>query len=152
MKRALLAALLLAASCATPQQRTEYLRGEVAKATNCTDVEVQPTTTSPYPAKACGGREYMCQSVRLSEFNWETQCDETPQSRDGVMQRIALERVSMESECPREKVQMEELSNWTVGTERAYRFNACGVKYFCTTANGRADCKAKASPASMPSE
>jgi hypothetical protein len=101
---------------------------------------------------ACGGREYICESVRLREFTYETQCTETAASKESVMQQVALERVAMESECSRDKIQLEESSNWTAGTERAYRFNACGAKYVCTAANGRVECKAKAPPTSAPSQ
>jgi hypothetical protein len=70
---------------------------------------------------------------------------------------LVVDRIALETRCPRESVRVVEKAEWTRGTERAFRLEACGKQYVCSTAaglgGGRTDCRAaleQAQPTAAP--
>lgn len=63
---------------------------------------------------------------------------------------LVRDRLSLETGCDVKRIAIEAKAQWSRSHERAYRLNACGVSYVCTTAPGRStECKQAFMPA-MP--
>lgn len=97
---------------------------------------------SSWPAD-CRGRSFHC--VRGDSGNeydpLRAICEETAASKEVTTQKIVLDRLALETGCPAEKIKIDDKAGWSRGTETAYRMEACGKWYVCTTAAGRTDCK-----------
>jgi hypothetical protein len=68
-------------------------------------------------------------------------CKETPSSEARTFRRVVVDRLALETGCAPEQIAIVSQSEWSRGTETAYRMSACGKPYVCTTAAGRTDCK-----------
>ncbi|MFT3842125.1 MAG: hypothetical protein QM723_34360 [Myxococcaceae bacterium] len=63
--------------------------------------------------------------------------------RESPTYEVVRDRLSLETGCDGSRISIERKAAWTRGFERAYRLNACGGSYVCTTAPGQTtDCKA----------
>ncbi len=87
---------------------------------------------------ACEGREYLCSS----KYGSLHKCSETPESERRTTLALLRSRLSLETGCPKERVIIVEVGEWQRGQEVAARLTACDKPYVCSTAPGRADCKA----------
>jgi hypothetical protein len=71
-----------------------------------------------------------------------TDCRETAGSESQTLGRVVVDRLSIETGCPPEKIAVVNQASWSRGTETAYRMTACGKPYVCTTSAKGTDCKA----------
>lgn len=69
------------------------------------------------------------------------ECNEDQESEELTLTKVVIDRLSLESGCPAERITIERAGDWRRGSERAYRLRACGQSYVCTTAAGRTDCE-----------
>jgi len=82
----------------------------------------------------------------------QTTCTETQESRAETETDVVVDRLALETGCDRKAVKVVSQAAWSRAGEKAYRLDACGRPYVCTTAPGRTDCKAAlaAPPAAAP--
>jgi len=89
----------------------------------------------------CRDREYQCQQRNLGHEVYDINCKESPESELRTTRKIVVDRLSLETSCPQNQIEITGQSEWRVGTEQAFRLRACGKDYTCTSAAGRVDCK-----------
>ena len=77
-------------------------------------------------------------------------CTEREASKEATTRKVVTERLALETGCSAEQIKIVQASAWKAGTEQAYRLDACGSPYLCTSAAGRVDCKAAIVPAAAP--
>lgn len=146
------AALLLVASACVPYSMIEpALQKQAAGLTGCRAEEIEISdyqggaaglSSSTYVATGCG-RRYYC-SHWVAGYNGggdRAECRETAASHAASLRELVVDRLSLETGCPAEQIEMNQQARWTRGTETAYRLTACGKPYICSTAAGRTECK-----------
>lgn len=122
----------------------------VATQTGCDPTPLDVTTTVPkqrsgtagFRAVLCG-RSFDCVAgvnSRNDVVEDETTCTETAESTRRVDSMIVVKRLELETGCPEAQVRV--LGQFLIGAESAYRLEACGKTYVCTTAAGKTTCKA----------
>ena len=92
-----------------------------------------------YKTDGCG-RQFACSTESTTGVSI-TKCDEFPESKEKTTVAVVVDRLSLETNCPKEKITVVNKTDWSSGSESAYRMDACGTQYVCTTAAGRTDCK-----------
>ncbi len=134
-----------AREAAEKEFRLELARG-VAKHTKCpvegtkaegVDPKLSLTGNRSWRVDQCD-RVFIC----LLKERDTGDCEETEESEARLIHRIAKDRLALETGCAVDKISDVGQANYTRGTETAYRMQACGKDYVCTTAAGRTDCKA----------
>lgn len=115
-----------------------------------------PLVECPHPDKKCtgwdsrwiaacsaDGRVYKCwfPENRRGE---EVDCEETAESYERTITRIAIDRLALETGCAKEKIKILSRTQWTRGMEQAYRMNACGRIFICTSSPRGTNCKLSA--------
>jgi hypothetical protein len=84
-----------------------------------------------YVVSGCG-YEVICPD----KFAVKGECARSP-----VLETVR-DRLSLETGCELRRIYVEQRARWSRGGERAYRLNACGTSFVCSTAPGRnTDCK-----------
>lgn len=149
-----------------PPRGFSVVGAAVAQITGCDalDTRVFGLGGGSFAANNCG-RDFVCEgemdSVRREMTMIDAHCREDAASaartarkeeeaEDRIAQKVATDRLRLETECPVEKINLVSKAEWTRGTERAYGFSACGKRFTCTTAAGRTDCKAGLEAAEAP--
>lgn len=154
MTRTALVALLLLSGCVPYSLVEKSLQHQSAAHIGCPEERIaisnyiEPRGLSPVSTWTASGcdRTWSCRSrligagTAFSSVVYD--CVETEASEAATALRIATDRLRLESNCPAEKIALTSQAEWRRGTETAYRFEACGKPYVCTTAAGRTDCKA----------
>jgi len=105
-----------------------------------------------WDTESCDGpqRQYRCKG-RIRDFGlFDVSCIEKQASRQEVKADVVLDRLHLETGCPKSEIKIVAASKWRSGTEQSYRMNACGRSYVCTTAAGHTDCKPAEGPISAP--
>lgn len=104
-----------------------------------------------WAASACG-RQYTCAMTGSTSPTLAASCRESAASEQRSLMNVVIDRLALESGCPKSDIQVVQAAEWQRGSERAYRLRACGHFFICTTAAGRTDCKQamSQSPAARP--
>jgi len=146
MKYALLfLSVVLLSGCAAA--RAKYLRVIEKKspiAVRCPEAKISDVDRNTWKTTGCG-REWSCHSENATIgfiIDWDVFCDETGTSKESVNKKAVIDQLSLETNCPKDKIKIDRESEWVRGTERSYRLSACGEVYVCTSASGRIECKA----------
>lgn len=152
MARCLVLLLLVATvGCVTSKVTPDHLKTATAEKVECQatgltidqredkDLGFGISVPKFYRAIGCE-REWTC-GFRLAPVNAYV-CDETPRSREETTRKIVIDRLGLETSCPKARIEFLNKTEWRVGTETAYRLSACDRNYVCTAAAGRVDCKA----------
>ncbi len=102
----------------------------------------------------CDGRKYACEQKCFGRAGCTTNCKETRSSEAHTLTKVVVDRLALETGCPKKQIEIVSQSEWKRGSETAYRMKACGKMFVCTTAAGRTDCKAALvqAPAESPPE
>lgn len=136
------------------QLQTEFEVGCSADRVEISDYRGGMAGSHPtrWRAVACG-REYRCAYYANAEHSGmaaRTECEETGRSKQATYQKIVVDRLALETGCPKDQVEIQSQADWSRDTETAFRLSACGKPYVCTTAKGRTDCKAALASESPP--
>lgn len=98
---------------------------------------------APSTASGCG-RKFDC-VVNMSGWGayarYDAECKESAGSASRAAENTAIDRLALETDCPRDEIAVLKEADWSRGGERAYRMRACGKAYVCTTGPGRTDCE-----------
>jgi hypothetical protein len=144
--------LAAVAGCTVP---TDYLIRHTAANTDCSSGQVEIVGSPPTSSVGvfswmarCRNRQFECRQRMIGDRAVRS-CEETPASFARTAVRIAGDRLALETGCERSRIRLVEEADWSRGGERAFRFDACGQPYICTTAPGRTDCEAAASQRSQ---
>lgn len=137
----------------------EYLQSRAARHIDCASSEISTTLTTPNDGfgnfvwlAQCRGREYRCQQRGGGNGPAIITCQETESSQVRTASVVAADRLALETSCPRDQIRLVEQGEWTRGGETAYRFEACGGTYVCSSGPGGTDCEvAQQAPASAAS-
>jgi hypothetical protein len=84
-------------------------------------------------------REFSCDVTRIDGHFTTAACAEVSVEQTAL--KIAMAQLELETGCSTAKIRVAGAS-LVRGTERKFRFSACEKGYVCTTASGRAECKA----------
>jgi hypothetical protein len=148
MKYLLLVSLLAFGCVSHTTMKLRYEEG-ASKKINCSRSQIKIKCynndcanfeTSEFKA-TCGKRVYNCLNKATLDDLSNVQCSETAETRDVTLQKVVIDRVSLESGCSAEKIKIVQRSKWVQGQEQAFRTEACGKPYICTSALGRTKCK-----------
>lgn len=151
LRAGLLVLLAVSAGCVTSTVAPDRLRIATSEKVDCPatgltidqrrdrDLGFGVFVPDFYRAVGCD-REWLC-GFHTAPTNAYV-CEESGRSREETMRQIVLDRLALETSCPRAKIEVLSKTEWRVGTETAYRLSACDRAFVCTTAAGRVDCKA----------
>jgi hypothetical protein len=133
--------ILCLSGCLSPAEQKWALQQQASPYLGCPATRVKVSEPGVYPVQAQGcDREVVCSwNGPSTTGTWI--CQETPDSSARTEQKVVVDRLALETACPREQIQVVERANWSRGGEAAFRMWACGVFYACTTAPGRTECK-----------
>lgn len=141
--RILLAATALLASATGCISVHDRVRLKVSELTSCPPSQIQvlgdPMGMSRQIARGCD-REFDCWVKGYGRV-WNADCTEANASKSSMSERVVVDRLSLETDCPREQIRVTKRADWSRGDEKAFRLTACGLPYVCTTAPGRTDCE-----------
>ena len=153
-----LGAVALVALLAVPvggchQMIMEQIRRDTSERVRCPEARLQVSNyrtgaagLSPSTWNAAGcDRRWSCElyaTAAGSGLPDRMTCSEDEASRQMTIRKVAVDRLALESGCPKEAIRILAESEWSRGGEQAFRMGACGRVYVCTTAAGRTDCKA----------
>lgn len=152
MRRVALVALTAVLAGCPPGALHRTLRRNTALETGCPEDKVslpRPPSVMGFAgswyAVACD-RVYDC---RLLTDN-STRCTETPDSKAVTIQRVVIDRLSLETACPKDKIRVDKGADWSHGGEEAFRLEACGGWYVCAAPAGKVECKAALASGTAP--
>jgi hypothetical protein len=150
MRRLVMLVLLPACATVSPEQIRAELRQQTEPTISCPQNAIEigeyqggmtaagaPVLT--YPASGCG-REYICEA---SQRTIRATCTETAESEARAVKKLVVDRLALETGCAPANIAIVQEAEWVRGQERAFRLEACGKAYVCTTVPGHAtSCKA----------
>jgi hypothetical protein len=91
-------------------------------------------------------RQYACSM----DGHGNVTCQETQRSHAKILVEIVTDRLALETGCDKNRIRIVNKTEWVRGSEEAYRLEACGSLYVCTTAAGRTDCKSAMATTTQP--
>jgi hypothetical protein len=83
-------------------------------------------------------------------------CQESGCSEARTIREIVIDRLALDTDCDKSRVRIVGQSDLKRGSETAYRMEACGSFYICTSSYQRVECKPEAAskepatPANLP--